>query len=99
MNTSKFQLQGIIKLKNENIRIRIEIKKKIAKLKEIKWLIIYKKLTIYKIKYRIIIHKIFINKINSNKKLKVAIMQLKKENEEREIKILKIISLNKKTVM
>ena len=99
MNTSKPQLWGIIKLKSENIRIRIEMKEKVAKLKKVKWLTIYKELATYKIKYKVIIYEIFIDEINLNKELKVAIMQLEKENEEKEIKILKIISLNKKTAM
>jgi len=36
MNTSKFQLRDIIKLKSEDIKIKIETEKKVKKLKEVK---------------------------------------------------------------
>src|SRR5271167_886183 len=57
---------------------------------------IYKKIIIYQIKYKIIIKKIYINKINSNNIMKIIIKLLKYENMNIRIKIIKIILFKRK---
>ena len=66
-------------------------------MREIKWIIVYRELATYQVKYEIIIHEMSIDQIDSNEAQEATIKLLKMKNINKEINIIKLISFKWKT--